>query len=111
MDDGGGGGGGSLPSHRPCPPNTQDHLAALPQNPSTLSSKILVPLLKALYDADILEEEQVVGWWAASGKRRGRDAFGNEVGEAHGKVRKGAEPLVRWLEEAEEDESEEEDSG
>jgi translation initiation factor eIF-2B subunit epsilon len=87
----------------------QDHLAGLQQNPSTLSTKILVPLIKHLYDSDILEEEAILAWWDSSAKRKGKDAFGVLFGEAHEKIRRAVEPLVRWLQEAEED-SEDDDS-
>ncbi|KAI9020573.1 hypothetical protein DFJ74DRAFT_724775 [Hyaloraphidium curvatum] len=89
-----------------------DHIATHP-NPAALSTKTLVPLLKALYDADAIEEDHVLGWWNASGarKRGAKDSHGAEVGEAHEKARAGVEPLVRWLMEAEEESEESDESG
>ena len=49
-------------------------------------------ILMALYDLDLLEEEEVVKWHAhAPGERD----------EAGRKVREAAEPFIKWLREAE----------
>lgn len=91
----------------------QDYIASLPGNPSALSSKLLVPFIKHLYDTDVLEEEAILAWWDAGAltKRRGKkDSMGAVlVGEVHEKVRKAVEPLIRWLQEAEEEEEDEDE--
>ena len=55
-------------------------------------------ILMALYDLDLLEEEEVVKWHAhAPGERD----------EAGSKVREAADPFIKWLREAEEGSGEE----
>ena len=53
----------------------------------------LAPLLQALYEADVLDEAAIMSW-AAKTTALAREA---------------AEPMLRWLREAEEEESEESD--
>eukprot|EP00271_Cylindrocystis_brebissonii_P001774 TRINITY_DN1204_c0_g1_i1.p1 TRINITY_DN1204_c0_g1~~TRINITY_DN1204_c0_g1_i1.p1 ORF type:complete len:470 (-),score=142.37 TRINITY_DN1204_c0_g1_i1:928-2337(-) len=63
-----------------------------------------VPLaLKALYDGDVVEEEQVLGW----DEQKGGAAFLGVDAKAAAAVREAAAPYVKWLREAE-SESEEE---
>lgn len=60
-----------------------------------------VPLvLKALYDAEALDEEVLLQWGEKPGKTK--------AGQA---VREAAKPLLVWLKEADEEEEEEEDEG
>ncbi|KAJ3343587.1 hypothetical protein HDU93_007468 [Gonapodya sp. JEL0774] len=73
--------------------------------PSTSRDRILLLLLKRLYDQSVLPEEVVMTWWARTAK---------EIGEGVGgwtdtkmRIRKSIAPFVTWLEEAEEDEDEE----
>lgn len=62
-------------------------------------------VLKAFYDADLLDEEAIVRWAEKKSKTANR--------ELSKKVKKAAEPFVTWLKEAEEDgdEGEEDDEG
>eukprot|EP00211_Chloroparvula_japonica_P006436 CAMPEP_0119132804 /NCGR_PEP_ID=MMETSP1310-20130426/12333_1 /TAXON_ID=464262 /ORGANISM="Genus nov. species nov., Strain RCC2339" /LENGTH=427 /DNA_ID=CAMNT_0007123461 /DNA_START=362 /DNA_END=1645 /DNA_ORIENTATION=+ len=54
------------------------------------SVKKTAPILKNLYDRDLLEEDNIIAWHKSSPA-------------AHPEVRKAAGPLVTWLEEAEEE--------
>lgn len=63
-------------------------------------------VLKAFYDADLLDEESIVRWAEKKSKTSNR--------EVSKKVKKAAEPFITWLKEAEEDgsgEEEEEEDG
>ena len=71
--------------------------------------KIKFPLLlKALYDADILEEEHIVGWAAVAGATQYSPEELSERSLAA--LRLTAQPLVTWLEEAESDDDSEDDA-
>lgn len=54
----------------------------------------LAPLLQALYEADVLDEEAILSWAAKTKTALAREA---------------AEPMLRWLREVEEEETEESD--
>ena len=62
-------------------------------------------ILKALYDLDLADEEVIVAWYdkADAGKILGVPA------QAAQGVRKAAQPLVDWLQEADDDEEAEEE--
>ncbi|XP_024377973.1 probable eukaryotic translation initiation factor 5-1 [Physcomitrium patens] len=78
--------------------------AALPLN----ASKEIALLLKVLYDAEILEEEQILLWYDAvpSGKS---SANGSGAGSKAACVRKSALPFIDWLRSAEAESEEDED--
>lgn len=63
-------------------------------NPSAVKEVALV--LKALYDADVLEEESIIQWYEEG-------AFGSDKDSA---IRKNARPFVDWLQSAESDSDE-----
>jgi len=58
-------------------------------------------ILMALYQADVLEEDVVTQW----GTHVSRKYVDKETSK---KVRKASEPFLKWLEEADDDESEDE---
>jgi len=59
-------------------------------------------ILHALYDAEIVSEEAITKW----GSRASKKYVDLSTSK---KVRKAAEPFLKWLEEADEDSDEEED--
>lgn len=64
------------------------------------AGKEVALVLKAMYDEDILEEEQIFAWFNKTGAS-------TLVGPADAAiVRKHADPFVKWLKEAEEDDDE-----
>ncbi|KAI1427730.1 eIF4-gamma/eIF5/eIF2-epsilon [Xylaria sp. FL1777] len=63
------------------------------------AGNLLAAMLQQMYDLDILEEEGLVAWW--------EDARGKE-GEVMPVVRAKCQPLIEWLENAEEESDEEE---
>ncbi|KAI1636133.1 nucleotide-diphospho-sugar transferase [Biscogniauxia mediterranea] len=65
------------------------------------AGNLLAAMLQQMYDLDIVEEEGIVGWW--------EDDRGKEGGEAMVGVRARCQALVEWLENAEEEESDEDD--
>lgn len=72
-------------------------------------SAVLLPrvphVLKALYDRDILEEEAILDWAKKCSKKYVSKEMAQEIHEK-------AKPFIKWLQEAEEEESsEEEDAG
>lgn len=58
-------------------------------------------ILKCFYDEDIVDEEVLIEW----GKKASKKYVSKELSEA---IHKKAEPLIKWLKEAEEESSEEE---
>lgn len=72
-------------------------------NPAKISEAAVA--LKAIYDAEIVEEEIILAWAARkdAAKVLGVPADGAAA------VRKGVAPVVEWLHEAESDEEDEED--
>ncbi|KAG8462247.1 hypothetical protein KFE25_012067 [Diacronema lutheri] len=58
-------------------------------------------VLKAFYDADLLDEEAIVHWAEKKSKTANR--------EVSKKVKKAAEPFITWLKEAEEDDDDDDD--
>ncbi|KAI0905825.1 eIF4-gamma/eIF5/eIF2-epsilon [Ustulina deusta] len=64
------------------------------------AGNLLAAMLQQMYDLDILEEEGLVAWW--------EDARGKE-GEVMPVVRAKCQPLIEWLENAEEESEEESD--
>jgi len=71
------------------------------KNEATLLPKA-ANLLKALYDADVLEEEAILTWGAKPSSKYVPKALSKKILEK-------CEPVLKWLKEAEE-ESEEEDA-
>ncbi|KAK5625741.1 hypothetical protein RRF57_001457 [Xylaria bambusicola] len=65
------------------------------------AGNLLAAMLQQMYDLDILEEEGLVAWW--------EDARGKE-GEVMPVVRAKCQPLIEWLENAEEESDEEEET-
>jgi translation initiation factor 5 len=73
----------------------------------SLHKDVLLPrvshILKALYDADILEEEVLMEW----GKKASKKYVSKELSEA---ILEKAKPFLTWLKEAEDETSSEEES-
>ena len=67
-----------------------------------LSSDKIVKILHQYYDKDLISEEVVTKWGSKASKKY-VDLSTSK------KIRRGAEPFVKWLEEASEDESSEEE--
>lgn len=63
--------------------------------------EMFVPMLKFMYDDDILPEEQIVGWFNSSKAK--------DLGAAATQVRAKSAAFVNWLQEAEEDSDEDDD--
>ena len=70
-------------------------------HPAELMAKTPL-ILKAFYDADLLEEEIILSWGEKVSKKYVDKKVGKEI---HAK----AEPFLKWLQEAEEEESSEDD--
>lgn len=67
---------------------------------------LFVPLLKKLYNDDVLSDEAIVAWWKSPASRSTEEKDG---GEARLELRRKAEPVVRWVvEQGQESESEDE---
>eukprot|EP01112_Ceratiomyxa_fruticulosa_P009944 TRINITY_DN2611_c0_g1_i1.p1 TRINITY_DN2611_c0_g1~~TRINITY_DN2611_c0_g1_i1.p1 ORF type:complete len:408 (-),score=97.02 TRINITY_DN2611_c0_g1_i1:170-1393(-) len=66
-------------------------------------TKIVVNVVKKLYDDDILEEESILKWHKAASEDGAMPSGAVE------KVKKAVQPLIKWLEEAEEESDEEEE--
>ncbi|KXJ90292.1 eIF4-gamma/eIF5/eIF2-epsilon [Microdochium bolleyi] len=64
------------------------------------AGSLLAALFQHMYDLDILEEEGIVGWWG--------DERSKEGDESMGVVREKCKVLVEWLENADEESSDEE---
>lgn len=64
------------------------------------AGSLLAALFQHMYDLDILEEEGIVGWWG--------DERSKEGDESMGAVRDKCKVLVEWLENADEESSDEE---
>ena len=59
--------------------------------------KLFADIIKILYDVDVLGEDTIKHWYNKGSNPKGRNVFIKDL-----------EPLVKWLDEAEEEESEEE---
>jgi hypothetical protein len=59
--------------------------------------QIFVDLVKHLYQTDIIAEDTINYWYKKGSVPRGRNVFLNDI-----------QPFIKWLEEAEEDDEEEE---
>lgn len=66
-----------------------------------MSSDRIVKILHLLYDKDLVSEEVVTKW----GSRASKKYVDLSISK---KIRRAAEPFIKWLEEAEEDDSDEE---
>lgn len=62
-------------------------------------------VLKALYDADLADDDVIIAW---AGKEDAAKILGVEAG-ASAAVRKAAQPFVDWLEEDDEEDSDEDE--
>lgn len=60
--------------------------------------KLFADIIKILYDVDVLGEDTIKHWYSKGSNPKGRNVFLKDL-----------EPLVNWLDEAEEEESEEEE--
>lgn len=67
-----------------------------------MTSDKIVKVLHQLYDKDLVTEEVVTKWGTKASKKYVDLATSK-------KIRRAAEPFLKWLEEAEEDDSEEEE--
>ncbi|RYP70830.1 hypothetical protein DL771_005205 [Monosporascus sp. 5C6A] len=77
-------------------------LAAQGKNhPELMTGDKIVKILHQLYDKDLVSEEVVTKWGSKASKKY-VDLSTSK------KIRRGAEPFLKWLEEAEEDDSDEE---
>ena len=72
-----------------------DHPELIPAIPS---------ILMAYYEHELAQEETIVRWGSKASKKYVEDI------QISKKVRKAAEPFLKWLEEAEDDSEEEEDN-
>ncbi|KAI0013636.1 domain found in IF2B/IF5-domain-containing protein [Xylariaceae sp. FL0662B] len=72
------------------------------EHPELMTSDKIVAILHQLYDKDIVSEE-VVQKWGTKASKKYTDLSTSK------KIRRAAEPFLRWLEEAEEDESSDEE--
>ncbi|KAI3338848.1 domain found in IF2B/IF5-domain-containing protein [Ustulina deusta] len=70
-------------------------------HPELMTSDKIVKVLHQLYDKDLVTEEVVTKWGTKASKKYVDLATSK-------KIRRAAEPFLKWLEEAEEDDSEEE---
>ncbi|KAI6092444.1 domain found in IF2B/IF5-domain-containing protein [Hypoxylon rubiginosum] len=78
------------------------HLAAQgKEHPELMTSDKIVKILHQLYDKDLVSEEQIQKWGTKASKKY-VDL------QTSKKIRRAAEPFLKWLEEAEEDESDSE---
>ncbi|KAI0914324.1 domain found in IF2B/IF5-domain-containing protein [Ustulina deusta] len=71
-------------------------------HPELMTSDKIVKVLHQLYDKDLVTEEVVTKWGTKASKKYVDLATSK-------KIRRAAEPFLKWLEEAEEDDSEEEE--
>lgn len=72
------------------------------KHPDLMSSDKIVKILHQLYDNDLVSEEIVTKWGSKASKKYVDLATSK-------KIRRAAEPFLKWLEEAEEDESSDEE--
>ncbi|RYP04751.1 hypothetical protein DL765_010087 [Monosporascus sp. GIB2] len=71
------------------------------EHPELMTTDKIVKILHQLYDKDLVSEEVVTKWGSKASKKY-VDLSTSK------KIRRGAEPFLKWLEEAEEDDSDEE---
>ncbi|RYO90920.1 hypothetical protein DL766_001470 [Monosporascus sp. MC13-8B] len=71
------------------------------KHPELMTTDKIVKILHQLYDKDLVSEEVVTKWGSKASKKY-VDLSTSK------KIRRGAEPFLKWLEEAEEDDSDEE---
>ena len=65
-------------------------------NPELMTSDKIVKILHQLYDKDLVSEEVVTKWGSVASKKYVDRTISK-------KIRRAAEPFIKWLEEAEED--------
>lgn len=71
-------------------------------HPELMTSDKIVKILHQLYDKDLVSEEVITKWGTKASKKYVDLATSK-------KIRRAAEPFLKWLEEAEEDESSDEE--
>ncbi|KAI1457737.1 domain found in IF2B/IF5-domain-containing protein [Annulohypoxylon moriforme] len=71
------------------------------EHPELMSSDKIVKILHQLYDKDLVSEEMIKKWGTKASKKYVDLATSK-------KIRRAAEPFLKWLDEAEEDDSDEE---
>lgn len=71
------------------------------EEPGFLTSDKVTKVLHQVYDKDLAEEE-VITKWGTKGSKKYTEPATNK------KIRTAAKPFIQWLEEAEEDESDDE---
>ncbi|RYP02775.1 hypothetical protein DL764_005605 [Monosporascus ibericus] len=71
------------------------------KHPELMTTDKIVKILHQLYDKDLVSEEVVTKWGTKASKKY------VDISTSK-KIRRGAEPFLKWLEEAEEDDSDEE---
>lgn len=71
------------------------------EHPELMTSDKIVKILHQLYDKDLVNED-VIQKWGTKASKKYVDL------QTSKKIRRAAEPFLKWLEEAEEDESDEE---
>lgn len=71
------------------------------EHPELMTSDKIVKILHQLYDKDLVNED-IIQKWGTKASKKYVDL------QTSKKIRRAAEPFLKWLEEAEEDESDEE---
>lgn len=71
------------------------------EHPELMTSDKIVKILHQLYDKDLVSEDMIKKWGTKASKKYVDIATSK-------KIRRAAEPFLTWLEEAEEDDSDEE---
>jgi translation initiation factor eIF-2B subunit epsilon len=63
--------------------------------------KLFIPALRLLYDDDVVEEDAIFKWYSSDRSK--------QLGPSSSMLRDKASVVIRWLQEAEEEDSDEED--
>ncbi|XP_045204688.2 translation initiation factor eIF-2B subunit epsilon-like [Mercenaria mercenaria] len=77
---------------------------------SSVNMALVMKLIHFLYDSDILAEQSIFRWYKAPPSNSSQDNLddvdGEEIENKHAEIRKHVAPLIKWLEEADEESSE-----